>query len=186
MRWVCCILRPRRRCSKVGSRRKAPRRRSGCLRPRPGTKAQTEVYARIPGLKVWTPRLPSAVAIEGGATLPLESPDLATIARRPAVLPPVPPPPPLESPDLATIARADGGRLQEGSCPENAKRWRPAQVNCLLLVGRALCGRRLGGLGIPPEFECNHASLSRNRGGTWEVPVGGETARGRSPPLSSI
>jgi len=162
LRWVCCILRPRRRCSKVGSRRKAPRRRSGCLRPRPGTKAQTEVYARIPGLKVWTPRLPSAVAIEGGATLPLESPD------------------------LATIARADGGRLQEGSCPENAKRWRPAQVNCLLLVGRALCGRRLGGLGIPPEFECNHASLSRNRGGTWEVPVGGETARGRSPPLSSI
>ena len=124
----------------------------------PGTKAQTEVFARLPGLELWSLRPPHAAALEGGATLPLQSPD------------------------LLTLARIHGGRLHRRSQPFNAKKWNPEQVRFLLLVGRALAqAPRQWCLDPLLEFELPSASLTRQSDGTWKVCVGEQTAQGELP-----
>jgi hypothetical protein len=123
----------------------------------PGTKAQTEVFARLPGLELWSLRPPHAAALEGGATLPLQSPD------------------------LLTLARIHGGRLHGRRRPVDAKKWNPRHVRFLLLLGRALAQAPQSRLDPLQEFETEIASLRRRAGETWQVRVGAETARGTIP-----
>jgi hypothetical protein len=124
----------------------------------PGTKVQTEVFARLPGLELWSLRPPHAAALEGGATLPLQSPD------------------------LLTLARIHGGRLHRRSRPVNARRWDQRQIRFLLLLGQALArAPRRWCLDPVPEFELPSASLTRQSNGTWKVCVRGQTAQGTLP-----
>jgi hypothetical protein len=123
----------------------------------PGTKAQTEVFARIPRLQLWSLRPPQAVALDGSQSLPVQPPD------------------------LLTTAEVQGGRLRRGECV-NAKRWPEAQRDFLLLLGRALthAPHQLP-LDPIPQFATQQAEIQQV-GGLCTVRVNGKRQRGTVAP----
>jgi hypothetical protein len=126
----------------------------------PGTKAQTEVFARIPGLQLWSLRPPEAVALDGSASQPLQPPD------------------------LLTTAQLQGGQLRRGAGID-AKRWAKERIVFLLLLGRAVtqAPRELP-LDPLPEFQTPRAGIRQVPGvvGLYDVWVDGTSARGNVPP----
>lgn len=96
------------------SRRIAELSRSAIADVTPGTKAQSEVFARIPRLELWSQSPPHAIQIEGDRRLELRPPD------------------------LLAQARMRGGRLASRPRLADAKQWSREHVRFLLLLARAV------------------------------------------------
>lgn len=129
----------------------------------PGTMAQSEVFARIPRLELWSQSPPYATQLEGARRLELRPPD------------------------LLTQARMCGGRLASRPRLADAKRWDEKYIRFLLLLARAVaCGPEDLPLDPLAGFARGRTILtplptdspSRQR---WKVQVDGERAHGSLP-----
>jgi hypothetical protein len=125
----------------------------------PGTKAQTVVFARLPGLKLWSLRPPNAVALDGQESIPLRYPD------------------------LLTMTRIHSGKLHDAGRGIDVMKWGAKKVRFLRLLGRAIT-QAPRNLPLDPltPFDESNASLEMHTNGKWCVRVDNEQASGKVPP----